>query len=63
MYWSKEGVNYWENPDCPVEYLESSLVQLINDVEGAELPENYFKGTDRHRLVEEIKFYEYVSDK
>lgn len=27
--WEKEGVNYWENEDCPREYLEKALVDLV----------------------------------
>lgn len=63
MEWVKEGVNYWENPDCPIEYLQGALVRLVNDVEGVKIPINYFEGKDRDFLKREVEHYEYVSDK
>lgn len=63
MSWEKEGVNYWDNPDCPRAYLEKSLVQLIKDVEGEELPANNFENYTDEALRGELQFYEYVSDK
>lgn len=63
MEWVKEGVNYWENPNCPIEYLQGALVRLVNEVEGAELPIDYFKNVDRGHLIQEIAFYESVIDK
>ncbi|MEH7116139.1 hypothetical protein V7128_01770 [Neobacillus vireti] len=63
MDWVKEGINYWENPDCPIEYLEGALVRLVNEVEGVELPIEYFKGQSREFLQREIEHYEYVADK
>ena len=63
LNWIKEGVNYWENPDCPKEYLEGALVRLVHDVEGEDLPLEYFADKDREYLVEQIERYEYVADK
>lgn len=63
MDWIKEGINYWENPDCPTEYLQGALVRLINEVEGANLPIDYFNESDRDYLIQEIAFYEDVADK
>lgn len=63
MDWVKEGVNYWENPDCPIEYLQEALVRLVNEVEDAELPINYFDNVNRDHLIQEIAFYEDVADK
>lgn len=63
MTWVREGVNYWENPDCPKEYLEGALVRLVEEVEGVEVPTDYFSERSRSELVEEIDFYEYVADK
>lgn len=63
MNWKKEGVNYWENPDCPKGYLEGALVRLIHEVEGVKLPIDFFSESSRNHIVEQIEFYEYVSDK
>ena len=63
MEWVKEGVNYWENPGCPIEYLQGALVRLINDVEDVNLPIDYFNESDRNYLMQEIAFYEGVADK
>lgn len=63
MDWEKEGVNYWENPDCPREYLEKSLVDLISYVEGVVLSEDSFEEESRESLVNQVGFYEYLSDK
>lgn len=61
--WEKEGVNYWENPDCPREYLEKALVNLVAFVEEVELPLGYFREMSREALVRQIDFLEYVSEK
>ncbi|PSL41742.1 hypothetical protein B0H94_11855 [Salsuginibacillus halophilus] len=63
MDWVKEGLNYWENPQCPREYLEKALVRLINETEGVELPKDHFNTLDEQDLRKEVGFYEYVSDK
>lgn len=63
MEWAKEGVDYWENPDCPKEYLEGALVRLINEVEGENLPVDSFKNFDRDYLKQKIAFYEDLADK
>lgn len=63
MEWVKDGVNYWENPECPNEYLEISLIKLVEMVEGVELPADFFKGKSREFLVREVGAYEYFLDK
>ncbi|WP_079709765.1 hypothetical protein [Paraliobacillus ryukyuensis] len=63
MEWIKEGVNYWENPNCPIEYLQVALVQLVNEVEGIELSANHFNNINRNHLIQKIAFYEDVVDK
>lgn len=63
MGWVKKGVNYWENPDCPKDYLEKSLRQLIIDVEGVAIPLFEIKKKERDELVREIAFFEEVADK
>ena len=63
MKWIKEGVNYWENPDCPRWYLEESLIGLIMDVEGVRIPRYHFSNDSRELLIDNVKYYEYLSDK
>lgn len=63
MEWEKEGINYWENENCPIEYLKTSLINLIEEVEGADLPFDYFDGQTRFWIAKEIEFYEGVVDK
>lgn len=63
MKWVKENVNYWENPDCPTDYLRGALVRLVSEVEGVNLPINYFNNRDRKYLSEKIAFYEEIADK
>lgn len=63
MEWSKEGVNYWDNPECPKEYLEKSLIRLVKEVEGETVTPDYFKNYGRETLQQEISFYEYVNEK
>lgn len=63
MDWEKTGVNYWENPDCPRDYLQQALIGLIDFVEGEELPANYFDDKSRDWLAERVGFYEDVADK
>lgn len=63
MDWVKDGVNYWENKDCPKEYLEGALVRLVEEVEGETLPINYFETYSEAELRERVGFYEYVADK
>lgn len=61
--WEKEGVNYWENEDCPREYLEKALLELIYWVEGVSVPPEYTKELSENKLREDVGFYEYVADK
>lgn len=63
MNWVKEGLNYWENPECPREYLEGALIRLINEIEGITLPLDYFKILSEKDLRKKVGFYEYVSEK
>ena len=63
MGWQKEGVNYWDNPDCPRGYLENELIKLIEYVEGTELPDDYFSNTSRDLIQRQIAFYEDIADK
>lgn len=61
--WEKEGVNYWENEDCPREYLEKALVELIEYVEGVRVPFKDIEQLGENKLREYVGFYEYVADK
>lgn len=61
--WEKEGVNYWENEDCPREYLEKALVDLVEYVEGTTVPIEEIKNMSEDKLREDVGFYEYVADK
>lgn len=63
MDWVIEGMNYWDNPNCPRGYLESSLVDLVSGVEGIALEESYVEKLTEQELRKEVSFYEYVSDK
>jgi len=63
MKWEKDGVNYWENEDCPNEYLRQALSNLIEFVEGTKISPIHFTPLTREQLCEKIAFYEYVSDK
>lgn len=61
--WEKDGVNYWENEDCPREYLEKALVELIEYVEGVTVPFKDIEQLGEDKLREDVGFYEYVADK
>lgn len=61
--WEKEGVNYWENEDCPREYLEKALVELVEYVEGTVVPIEEIKKISEDKLREDVGFFEYVADK
>lgn len=63
MEWEKEGVNYWDNEDCPIEYLKLSLIELIEFVEGVGLPPDHFDSESRGAICKDIEFYEGVADK
>ena len=58
--WEKDGVNYWENEDCPREYLEKAFIELVYWVEGEDIDEEYAKSLSETKLREEVGFYEYV---
>ncbi|UJQ43245.1 hypothetical protein [Staphylococcus phage vB_Sau_P68] len=61
--WEKEGINYWENDDCPREYLEEALIELVKWVEGEDVSREHTKSLSEAKLREEVGFYEYVADK
>lgn len=61
--WEKEGVNYWDNEDCPRDYLEKALVDLVEYVEGTVVPIEEIKKMSEDKLREDVGFYEYVADK
>ena len=61
--WEKEGINYWENEDCPREYLEEALIELVKWVEGEDVSREHTKSLSEAKLREEVGFYEYVADK
>lgn len=63
MDWVKEGVDYWDNPDCPREYLEDSLVKLVDEVEGEALKKSDVEILTDEKLREDVGRYEYFSDK
>lgn len=63
MDWEKNGVNYWENKDCPEQYLRMALSGLIEFVEGVKISPIHFTPLTREKLCEKIAFYEDVSDK
>lgn len=63
MGWEKEGVNYWENPNCPREYLEKAMLDLVEFVEGEVLRKDFFTPYSDTDLRKGIEHYEYVSDK
>ena len=63
MGWHNKELNYWENPDCRIEYLEGALVRLIDEVEGVTLPSDYFSGKERAYIADKVAFYEYLLDK
>ena len=61
--WAVKGVNYWENEDCPREYLERAFIDLIEFVEGIEIDADKLADVSDKELRKEIGFYEYVSEK
>ena len=61
--WVVDGLNYWENEDCPREYLESAFISLIDFVEGVEIDADKLADVSDKELRKEIGFYEYVSEK
>lgn len=61
--WEKDGVNYWKNEDCPREYLEEALIDLVKWVEGEDVSKEHTKSLSETKLREEVGFYEYVADK
>lgn len=61
--WEKDGVNYWENEDCPREHLEEALIELVEWVEGEDVSREYIKTLSETKLREEVGFYEHVADK
>ena len=61
--WEKDGVNYWENEDCPRKYLEKALAELIEYVEGVTVPFKDIEQLGENKLREDVGFYEYVADK
>lgn len=61
--WVVEGINYWENEDCPREYLERAFINLIEFVEGIEIDADKLADVSDKELRKEIGFYEYLSEK
>ena len=61
--WVKDGVNYWENKDCPYDTLVKAFIELVDFVEGTEIEERVVRTMSREELVKEIEFYEHVADK
>lgn len=61
--WVVEGVNYWENEDCPRGYLERAFIELIYIVEGIEIDADKLADVSDKELRKEIGFYESVSEK
>lgn len=61
--WTVEGVNYWENEDCPRDYLERAFIELIYFVEGIEIDADKLADVSDKELRKEIGYYEYVSEK
>lgn len=63
MGWVKEGVAYWENPNCPKEYLIDCLQDLVLFVEGVHVDTEHFVNLGDSELRERVERYEYLSDK
>lgn len=63
MEWVREGWNYWENPECPRDYLEKSLQNLIQEIEGVRVPEERIQKYTEQELRKLVSRYEYFSDK
>lgn len=61
--WEKDGVNYWDNEDCPREYLEQAYVDLVFFVEGVVIDGDKLGDVDERELRKGVGFYEYVADK
>lgn len=61
--WEKDGINYWDNEDCPREYLEQAYVDLIYFVEGVEIGGDKLGDVDEKELRKGVEFYEYVAEK
>lgn len=61
--WAVDNVNYWENEDCPREYLERALINLIDFLEGIEIDTDKLADFSEEELRKEVGFYEYVSEK
>lgn len=58
MKWVENGVNYWLNPNCPREYLEEALVQLVAEVEGFSMEFDQIKCLSGEELRKEVSRYE-----
>lgn len=61
--WVKEGTNYWENEECPREYLENALKGLIHFIEDIHVDDELVRNMSDEELKNKIDFYEYVADK
>lgn len=61
--WEVESLNYWENEECPREYLERAFIELIYFVEGIEINADKLADVSDKELRREIGFYESVSEK
>ena len=56
-------MNYWNNPEHSREELVESLADLIEYVEGVELPADYFADKSEQWIRDEVEWYEYLADK
>lgn len=61
--WVKEGTPYWENEDCPREYLMHSLQHLILLVEDVHVDKDHFYNLSDEKLRDEVARYEHLADK
>ena len=56
-------MDYWNIPEHSREELVESLADLIEYVEGVELPADYFADKSEQWIRDEVEWYEYLSDK
>lgn len=61
--WRKEGIDYWDNKDCPREVLEQAYIELVEFIEGVEIHCDDVKKMSEQKLRNEVGFYEYLAEK